>query len=159
MEVYVKKDGELIPVNSGIDLFESMNTHSGDCQTTEIVVTKTDEESVKNLMLELSIVDKDIEVPLSRDASDSNEVVYFRGMTEKNIKFTIEAVEGEESSFIKPDRMGLFLIEKNFSEKSEINLLMTCTVDEGFSEKFGEISTLGFRMSWYGEVNEKKSFI
>lgn len=159
MEVYVKKEEELVPLNSGVDLFESMNTHSGDEQSVELVLVKTDKEIYKNLMVELSLLDKDIEFPLKRDANNSNDVFYIRSTTDKTLKFNLK-IKNDDNEFdpIKPDSNGLFLVSRNWNSKNEIELIANCIVDEGFSEKFGEITSLGLRMTWYGEVNEKKSF-
>lgn len=159
MEVYVKKqNNELIPI-SGINLFESMNTHSGDVQSVELIVEKKDSKTIKNLMTDLSIIDRDIEFLLKKDSNNSNEVFYIRTTTEKCIKFTLEVKDSNDIySFVKPDSSGLFLIEKNWENDEFINIRITATVEEGFSEKFGEITSLGLRMSWYGEMNEKKSF-
>lgn len=159
MEVYVKQNNELIPINSGINLFESINTHSGDVQSVELIAERKSSKAIKNLMTSLSIIDKDIEFLLKKDSNNSNEVFYIRTTTEKCIKFTLEIKDSNGTySFIKPDSNGLFLINKNWENDEFINIKITATVEEGFSESFGEITSLGLRLSWYGEMNEKKSF-
>lgn len=152
MEVFKLVDSEKIKLD-GINLFESLNTHSGDTQVSTIVLAKTTEKAIKDLMLELSITDNDDVFKLKKDSTDDNYVYYYRALTNRTIKFSLKLKKDEGSIILKPNKNGLFYIEKNWLLDSEITIEIEIICDEYFSKDFGEAKTLNLSLEFFGDVD------
>lgn len=159
MKMYKLVNDEKIEMNSNDPIFESVNTHSGDEQEVLLAFEKTAETTVKNLLCQLTIVDNDETYNLKKNDSEDYSVFYYRTLTGKSLKFYIYYKKGEEFTQLKPDKNGIFHIEKNWSLDENVVIKLQLVCDEYFSETFGENKTIILGIRCLGEVNESKNFI
>lgn len=159
MKLYKKINEEKIEVTIDTLLFESVNTHSGDTQTVELSIEKTNEKTIKDLMLQLFILDNDETYNLKQNEDGDYSVIYYRTLTGKIIKFYLYLKKGEEYILAKPSSEGIFYLEKNWSLSDPIEFKLELVCDEKFSNKFGENKTILFGLTFLGDdENENKTF-
>ena len=139
-------------------LFESVNTHSGDNQIVELSIEKTNEKTIRDLMLQLFILDNNETYNLKQNESD-NSVVYSSTITGKTIKFYLYLKKGEEYILSKPSSEGVFYLRKKLDIARIIEFRIELICDEKFSNKFGENKSILFGLVFSGDDdNENKTF-
>lgn len=158
MKLYKIVDEEKIEVTPEISLFEAVNVHSGDEQEVILSIAKDTETSIKNLMCELSIIDNDETYKLKKNSTDDNSVFFFRTLTGKTMCFRMYVKKDKDYVILKPDKEGLFYIEKNWTLNEEIGLKLELICEESFSQTFGEKKTIMFDINFLGDPNEEKTF-
>lgn len=159
MKLYKIIDEEKIEVTPDISLFESVNTHSGDEQEIFLSLSKDKEVNIKNLMCELSIVDNDEIYKLKKNTVDDNSIYYFRTLTGKTMSFKLYAKQDDNYILLKPDKDGVFYVERNWVLDEEIVLKLELNCEENFSEKFGENKFLKLELNFLGDTSEEKTYV
>lgn len=159
MKTYINKNGSLTELTPDVPLFDTLNTHAGDKQIVNLTLDNAEGTDIRNLMLELSIVDEGIETILKKGTNTDNSVTYLRRKTLKSLRFYVDYID-ENGGYtpIKPDSNGLLLVSKFWDKKDRIQLRVTIVVDEMFSNKFGELVAIQTNLSWFGETDVKKTF-
>lgn len=159
MKLYKIVNEEKTEVNMETLLFESVNTHSGDNQIVELSIEKTNEKTIRDLMLQLFILDNNETYNLKQNEDGDNSVVYYRTITGKTIKFYLCLKKGEEYILSKPSSEGVFYLEKNWTLQEPIEFRIELICDEKFSNKFGENKSILFGLVFLGDDdNENKTF-
>lgn len=159
MKLYKIIGEEKIEVNMDTLLFESVNTHSGDTQEVILTLEKTTEKIIKDLMLQLFILDNSETYTLKKNEDDDYSVIYYRTITGKIIKFFLYLKKGEEYILTRPSSEGIFYLEKNWSLTDPIEFKLELVCDEKFSNKFGENKTILFGLTFLGDdENEEETF-
>lgn len=159
MKVYkIIDDEEKIELTPEVNLFENVNTHSGDNQETILSIEKDKENTIKNFMLELSITDNDTTYVLKKNTNEDDSVYYFRTLTGKSISFKLYTKKDDYYIILKPDKNGVFYIEKNWSLSEPITLKLELICEENFSDRFGENKTLLISINFLGDKNEEETF-
>lgn len=157
MIIYLVTKSGTVEFGPDVDIFSAVNTHGGDVKTNELILQNTNKNTIRDLMFEMLIIDKGIEHKLIRDNNFDSFVSFLRTGTNKTIKFKVEIDNGDNKFIeLKPDANGLFYVKKKWLANESIKLKLTIEVEAGFSEKFGEVSSLELRTVWYGEVDEDK---
>ena len=159
MKFYKIVNEEKIEITPDISLFDAVNVHSGDEQEVILSLAKDTETSIKNLMCELFVIDNDEVYKLKKNSSRDNSVFFFRTLTGKTLSFRMYIKKDKEYVILKPDKEGLFYIEKNWTLNEEIGLKLELICEEGFSQTFGEKKTIMLDINFLGDPNEGKAFI
>lgn len=159
MKLYKIINEEKTEVNIDTLLFESVNTHSGDDQTIELSLEKTGEKIIRDLMLQLFIIDNSETYTLKQNEKDDNSVFYYRTSTNKILKFYLYLKKEEEYILVKPSSEGIFYLENNWELEKPIEFKLQLICDEKFSNKFGENKNILFGINLLGDDEiEQKTF-
>lgn len=159
MKLYKKVNDEKIEVTMDINLFESVNTHSGDDQSIILSIEKTNEKKIRDLMLQLFVLDNSETYNLKQNENDDDSVFYYRSLTGKILKFYLYIKKGEEFILTKPSSEGIFYLEKSWEKIDPIEFKLQLICDEKFSNKFGENKTILFGINLLGDdESDTKTF-